>query len=52
MSYARRLRRALERGKRPEDITYKCKPHGGRMQLYDTKDQSVTNVPTKRGSKP
>lgn len=34
----------MERGKRPEEVTYKCKPHGGRRQAYDIKDQSITNL--------
>lgn len=39
-SYNRRMRRAMAQGKDPQSITFKTKPHGGRPQLYDVRDNT------------
>lgn len=41
-SYKRMLKRAMARGKKSEDITYKCNPHGGHPMPYECKDNTQT----------
>lgn len=41
-SYNRFMRRAMARGKKPGELTYKKNPHGGHPKPYEKKDSTQT----------
>lgn len=49
-SYSRFLRRAVARGKKPADLTYKGNPHGGKPEIYEKKDFTFEGFAGKRTS--